>query len=526
MKRKLLSIILVLFIFGCKNDPKDGSIKFPLEDPLTHAKIRPITEDFLEEKTDSIKKYYQAFNNYEIWYNDENRRDLINEIKFSYQEGLNPKDYNYDTIKSLENRRKKLSDNEVIKYDILLTESFEKLANNLHGGKTNPKRIYENWDIPVKKIKLIKLFYKGIKYKAIASTFKTIKPQHITYKTLKKSLIDLNNLPEYNFKKNYIKDKIELNDTIQEIVLIKKKLIYWKDYKNKDSILTPIYDNKTFLAIKKFQKRHGLSPDGVIGQGTIKALNYSQNDRREQIYANLERWKWFPKDFGSDYLLINLPDYQLAYVHNKDTLTTRRVVVGKATRQTPIISSKLSNFVFNPTWTVPPTIIKEDLTPSATKNRNYFNNTRITIYDTTGNEVTSEDWNPENSKTYRYVQTSGYNNSLGLVKFNFNNRHSVYLHDTNHRDYFVREYRALSSGCVRIENPISLAELILSKENKKKWTKKQVDKLIENKKTQYVSLNNSNINVFLFYWTSWSNNEGLQFREDIYNLDKTLFRAL
>ena len=285
---------------------------------------------------------------------------------------------------------------------------------------------------------------------------------------------------------------------LNEIVQIKKHLIYWKDFKNRDSIITPIYDKYTVQAIKRFQKRHGLSPDGVIGQGTLKALNITQNERREQIYANLERWRWFPDDFGDEYLLINLPDYKLSYVLNNDTIAERRIVVGKPSRETPILSSKISNFVFNPTWTVPPTIIKEDLTPSALKNRNYFNRNRISIYDSKGQLVSPENWNSSKAKSYRYVQIPGYDNSLGLVKFNFPNRHSVYLHDTNHRDYFVREYRALSSGCVRIENPLQLSETILKKEDEKKWNKSEIDTIINRKTTRYIPLKNSNINIYLF----------------------------
>jgi L,D-transpeptidase YcbB len=527
MIKNLLILFVAVLMFSCKNEHKETSTKkLPVEDPISHVMIRPIPLASLENKNDSIKLFYQKFKEYEIWYDNKNRADLIHEIKNCDQDGLDINDYNYDTIISLEKRRKELTDDEIINYDILLTESFEKLATHLHCGKTKPKDIYNDWDIAAKSIALSDKLLNAIKTQTVSSTFKETKPQHTTYASLKKSLVILNNLPEYNLRKIAIKDKIEPNDTINEIISIKEHLIYWKDLKNKDSIISPYYDENTFLAIKKFQKRHGLKPDGVIGNATIKALNYSKEERKEQIYANLERWKWFPENFGEEYLIINLPNYSLDYVINNDTVTSRRVVVGKPQRKTPIISSKLSNFVFNPTWTVPPTIIKEDLTPSATKNREYFSRSRITIYDKSGKEVSSEDWNPDSAKSYRYVQVSGYNNSLGLVKFNFPNRHSVYLHDTNHRDFFVREYRALSSGCVRIENPLQLAEVILKNEDKDNWNKSKIDTIIKNKKIKYVSLKNLDVNIYLFYWTSWCNNKELQFREDIYNLDKKLYSAL
>ena len=527
MIRKILLFSILFFFINCKNEKKTTSeVKLPLEDPITHTIIRPIDLSLLKEKNDSIQLYYKKFNDYEIWFNNENRIDLINEIKLCHKEGLIPNDYNLDKILTLEKKRTSMDDSEIIAYDIFLTETFQKLANHLHCGKTNPKDIYDNWDIPQKKISLSILLFKAIKLRMVATTFKEIKPQHSTYKSLKKSLITLNNLPEYKLKKIHLKEKIEPNDTLNEIVEIKKHLMYWKDFKNRDSTITSIYDNNTVIAVKKFQKRHGLSPDGIIGQGTLKALNYTQNERREQIYANLERWRWFPENFGGEYILINLTDYKLAYVVNNDTIAERRIVVGKPSRETPILSSKLSNFVFNPTWTVPPTIIKEDLTPSATKNRNYFSRTRITIYDSKGQIINPENWNPNKSKSYRYVQKPGYDNSLGLVKFNFPNRHSVYLHDTNHRDYFTREYRALSSGCIRIEKPLKLSEIILKKEDENKWNNSEIDTLINKKETKFIPLKKSNVNIYIFYWTSWYSKDELQFREDIYNLDSKLFEAL
>ena len=527
MIKKILLISISLFFINCKNDKKPISeVKLPLEDPITHAKIRPIDVDLIATKNDSIKLYYKKFDNYEIWFNLENRTDLINEIKSSTKEGLLPNDYNFEKIVELEEKRTNMSDSEVIAYDVFLTESFQKIATHLHCGKTNPKDVYKNWDIPQKTIALSDILHKAIKLRMIATAFKDLKPQHTTYKSLKKSLTILNTFPDYKLKKIHIKDKIEPNDTLNEVVQIKKHLLYWKDFVNRDSIITPIYDKNAVAAVKKFQKRHGLKPDGVIGQGTLKALNFSLNERIEQTIVNLERWRWFPDNFGEEYLLINLPDYKLSYVTNNDTIAERRIVVGKPSRETPILSSKLSNFVFNPTWTVPPTIIKEDLTPSAAKNRSYFSRNRISIYNSKGELIAPENWNPNKSNSYRYVQTPGVDNSLGLVKFNFPNRHLVYLHDTNHRDYFVREYRALSSGCIRIEKPLQLSETILKKEDEKIWNNSEIDTIINKKVTRYVPLKKSNINIYLLYWTSWSNKEGLQFREDIYKLDSKLLNAL
>lgn len=528
MLKKLLQIFLLSFLlFSCNkkkiepNNNNDDLVKTTGSDYV----VRPIDSLSLKKMSDSIALYYFKLKNYEIWYDDENRNDLLNEIKYCYKDGLNPDDYSFEEIIALENKRNTMKDDEIIDYDILLTKTFKKIATHLYKGKLDPKKLYSDWDLSKPEIALSPILEEAIKEKTVASAFKKLKPQHYTYKQIKKSLLLLDKYPDYNFKKIEIDKKIEINDTVDVIVPIKKRLAYWKDYSSNDSIVTPIYDTLTFKAIKRFQSRHGLKPDGVIGQGTVKALNFTKKERIEQIYANLERWKWFPADFGNEYLLANLPDFDLVYVKENDTIATHRIVIGTPKRKTPILSSKMSNFVFNPTWTVPPTIIKEDLTPSAKRNIEYFSRTRITIYDKSGQVVEPNSWNPENSKSYRYVQAPSYNNSLGLVKLNFPNRHAVYLHDTNHRDYFVREYRALSSGCVRVENPLSLTEKILKNEGEK-WNKAEIDSIIKKKNTKIVSVKN-NINVYLLYWTNWlSKDNKLQFRNDVYNLDKDLYAAL
>lgn len=525
MIKSIPYIFICFTLLACKNGTNDVAIDDSLiKDATTQEVVRPLLPEHIETLKDSIKIYYSKLNNYEIWYSIKNRTELIDEIKNCYKDGLNPEDYNIETIVSLEEKRKKLGDEEIIKYDILLTETFEKIALHLHRGKLNPKKLYKDWDLNPKPISLSVFLEKAIKSKTVAETFNELKPKHFVYNKIKESLVVIDKYPDYKFEKIDVKNKIQLHDTLNAIIGIKKKLAYWKDYTRKDSVTTAIYDTITFLAVKKFQSRHGLKPDGVIGKGTIQALNVTKEQRKQQIIANLERWKWFPEDLGKQYLLVNLPNYNIVYVNKKDTVAEHNIVVGTPKRNTPILTSQLSNLVFNPTWTVPPTIIKEDLTPSAKKNLDYFTKTRMTIYDSTGNVVTPEEWDPENSKTYRYVQVSGYNNSLGLVKFNFPNRHTVYLHDTNHRDYFSREYRALSSGCVRVENPLILAEKILFNEDEG-WTTKEIDSIINKKNIKTVPIKNT-INVYLLYWTNWLDKEGLQFREDIYNLDKNLYTAL
>lgn len=526
MLKKITYFMLLTLFFGCEEKTAKKTITddFIYKKPVTKEIVRPINVTFLEKETDSIKKYYEILGNFEIWYHKTNRQDLINEIKLSYREGLLPEDYHYKKIKALEESRNQLSDEDIIRYDILLTRTFEKLANHLHTGKLNPKKLYNDWDLEKKEIALSQKLENAIKENKVASLFKNLKPKDEIYRKIKKSLLVLETYPDYKFGKISLQNKIVINDSSDVIIDIKKRLAYWNDYQNRDSIITNVYDSLTVEAVKKFQKRHNLSPDGVIGFGTIKALNYSKNERREQIIANLERWKWFPNDFGETYLLVNLPEYKLSFVSNKDTITTERIIIGKASRKTPILTSKLTNFVFNPTWTVPPTILKEDLTPAASKSRGYFEKNRITIYNKKGEVISAEDWLPENARSYRYVQRPGSDNSLGLVKFNFSNRHSVYLHDTNNRGNFTRENRAMSSGCVRVENPLRLAKKIMKKEDDD-WTIEKIDTIVAQKNSKLIPIKND-VKVHLLYWTNTLDKNQLKFYDDCYNLDKEVFNKL
>jgi murein L,D-transpeptidase YcbB/YkuD len=526
MNKLNLFILLCIFI-SCKNEPLKTEVA--LKNTVATSSVRAedsiikIDSVFLITfNSETLRAFYKATNYKAVWQSDEKRKTILDELSKSEEEGLNPADYDIKTLQDYEKKFNTLDLLSLAKYDVALTYNFEKYLSHITNGKLSPQELYGNWDLKKNKIDTNETLTQLLESDSLTTKIEQLKPQHIVYKSLKKALRLIESFPKDDFKTIEITRKITPNDTNSSVIAVKKRLIYWKDLRAKDSLST-IYDNETILAVKKFQSRHGLAADAIIGKGTIAALNYSKKQRKQQIIANLERWKWYPKEMTNEYIVINIPDYRLTLVKNRDTLRTHKVIVGRAKRKTPILSSKLTQAVFNPTWTVPPTILREDVIPAILKSRNYLSNTNIRLYDSNKNEVNPANWRLSRAYTYRYVQSPGTFNSLGMVKIIFPNRFSVYLHDTNHRDYFEKIDRSLSSGCVRVDNPLELTEYLL--DDPINWNLEKITETLQNEKIKFVPIKKQ-VAFYLLYWSAWSEDNKLIFRDDIYNLDADLYQKL
>lgn len=564
MKPIYLLLPLIIFIC-CKNDSSEkiaDTISFR-KIPFVNPAIKIDSTLLASFNNPDLIAFYQNYGSETVWHSKDDRAIVLDEFKNCTLEGLLPNDYNYDKLLSFENKHEQLEELKLVEYDLLFTQSIQKYISHIYKGKIAPKSIYRDWDLKEKTIDVNSVLFEAIATKNFKAKLEDCKPKHIVYQKLKESLRLLNTFPEDTIPFIILrpKDKIGFNKPHRLIKTIKQRLMYWHDMPKKDT-LTNLYDKETQEAVKLFQARHGLYPDGVIGKGTALAINYTRNQRIEQVVSNLERWRWFANDFGKNYLLINIPDYNIVAVKEKDTMLQQRVVVGKDTRQTPVIESKVTNINLNPNWTVPPTILKEDLYPDAIKDKSVFAKRGLTILDAKNNEISPWDWKIEDARKYKYVQNPGRDSSLGLMKINFPNKFSVYLHDTNHRDFFAYNYRSLSSGCVRLEKPLEMAAYLINDEEK--WSLKTIqdttdinyyNKLqqkkeakIEKKIAKLLAKNPllviperkivkpelktivvkvaDEVQIHQLYWTAWSEKGVLQFREDIYCRDADLYSKL
>ena len=290
-----------------------------------------------------------------------------------------------------------------------------------------------------------------------------------------------------------------------------------------------IFDEDLKNAVISFQKKHGLSSDGVVGGQTQRFLNISADKKISIIRLNLERMRWLPRDLGEKYLLINVPEYRLRLYENNHIILNMAVIVGDKKFPTPIFSDKMSYVVLNPSWNIPDSIAKNEIIPKLLKDPNYLADKGIDIYagwNGSPEKVDSKDVidsaileDEEYLRNFRFSQTSNEDNPLGRMKFMFPNKHSVYIHDTPAKSLFANSRRAYSHGCIRLSKPEELLSIIANED--KNLNIEKVNEILSSKVSEKSIGLDKKIPIHIIYLTSWvDENSVLQFREDIYNFDK------
>jgi murein L,D-transpeptidase YcbB/YkuD len=280
------------------------------------------------------------------------------------------------------------------------------------------------------------------------------------------------------------------------------------------------FDSYVEAAVRRFQARHGIQPDGILGEATFAALNIPAHVRLTQLSTNLTRLKVLTaKPLPARFVMVNIPAAQIEAVEDGVVVSRHTAVVGKVDRPSPIVNSKISEINFHPFWTVPASIIKKDLIPLMQGDPQYLTNYNIRVYDQSGNELQPAqiNWQTDEAVNYMFRQDPGDNNSLGRVKINFPSPDGVYMHDTPHKSLFNEDYRFDSSGCVRIQNIRELIVWILR--DTPGWDRAAIENEFRSGNRVDVQVVNP-IQLHWTYITAWSTTDGVvQFREDIYNLD-------
>jgi murein L,D-transpeptidase YcbB/YkuD len=283
-----------------------------------------------------------------------------------------------------------------------------------------------------------------------------------------------------------------------------------------------VYGDELAAAVARFQRRHGLEPDGVVEPRGVAAMNVPVASRIKQLELNLDRWRWLPRDLGERHIFVNVPDFRLEVREGQRIALSMNVITGAKSTPTPILSETMTHIVFSPYWNVPDGIAAGETIPAVQSDPSFLDRNQIEVVATSGRVVdpSTIDWSSatdEGAFPYRFRQRPGSSNSLGLVKFMFPNDYDVYLHDTPAGVLFKRAYRALSHGCVRVEHPQALAEYLLR--DQPEWTSERIAAAMHAGEEKHVKLRRP-VPVHLMYWTARVHEDGtIHFRPDVYGRD-------
>jgi len=470
-----------------------------------------------------LQRFYIDRDFHPVW-DLKSSTDLIDYINDIGAQGLEPKDYHLIALLDLQ----RMGGIQKADFEILLSDAFVILASHLISGKVNPQTIDSEWKTIRREGKPFDVLKRILEGARVKDVLDQLAPDFKTYDKLKSRLADLRLTSDRVWLTLPSGETLKPGLSDSRIVLLRNRLIESQDLDTTAFSTSELYDSMLFHGVKKFQRRHGLIPDGNVGKNTVAELNISKNERIDQLIVNLERCRWLPETLGNHYIMVNIPAFELEVVKKGKVEMEIVTAVGKPYRKTPVFSQKLSYIVFNPYWTIPPTILAKDMLPAQAKNPNHFKNLNIKVLNQSGSEVDAStiNWVAMEGQQFPYMlrQEPGANNALGAVKFIFPNIFNVYMHDTNHREVFIKEERALSSGCIRLEKPLELAEYLLV--NNGKLTKIQFDDIVKNKKDYSVILGEE-VMVHIQYWTSFVDETGaLNFRKDVYQRDKPVLIAL
>jgi murein L,D-transpeptidase YcbB/YkuD len=464
-------------------------------------------------------------------------RIMLDCIQESASQGMDPSQYHFRILNTLLARIKKQwpmpHPGDVSDADILLTDAFFTLAGHLRAGRVNPENLYPSWAAFGHAPDLIGALNRALTSGSLRQELKRQLPPHSRYHKLQEAYEHYEQIARLGgWPRVPAGENLEYGDRSERVLALSQRLAVSRDLPlGPWSTISPRFTERVETAVRRFQERHGLRVDGIVGPRTLAALNVSAEERAVQTALNLERWRWIPRDLGSPHVRVNVADFRLVFQDADGFEWEQRVIVGKTARRTPVFSDQITYLVLNPAWNVPRSIMIKDILPQVVKNPEYLEKNSMTLLSGWGEGA--EEIDPQSitwqevdisSFPYRLRQEPGPDNALGRIKFMFPNPFSVYLHDTPHKTLFERVSRDFSSGCIRLEQPLRLALDLL--EPDPEWDLPALQEALASKETRIVRLSRP-VPVHLLYWTAWVNDAGqVNFREDIYNRDRKLQVAL
>jgi murein L,D-transpeptidase YcbB/YkuD len=475
------------------------------------------------------RDFYARHENGMAWIEDKHPRPqmdvFIQALAAADAEGLDPETYSYSALAAQRKEagkgfltRKGFEPAQAARLDAWLTYLYMKYSSDLADGVSDLAHADRTWQIEPEAFDPLQHLEQALSTNDVEGSLRALLPNAPQYTRLRDSLAAYRKIAAAGgWPQIAPRARFKTGQTSEHVTLLAARLKASGDYQGAVSTDRMPFSPDLVEAVKHFQMRHGLEPDGVPGPAVIAAMNLPVETRIDQIRLNLERWRWLPRDLGSRHILVNIPQYHLEVWENGAPALTMRVVVGRKDTQTPIFNDRMTHIVFSPYWNVPPGIAQNETLPAIMSDAAFLERNNMEVLDRSGQVVDPAAIDLSDPARYRFRQRPGAANSLGLVKFMFPNQFNVYLHDTPADSLFARASRSFSHGCVRVEDPQALARYLLR--DQPEWTETKIVEAMHAGEERHVKLKEG-IPVYLGYWTASAGPEGVQFRSDVYGIDR------
>ncbi|MBW8685157.1 L,D-transpeptidase family protein [Chitinophaga rhizophila] len=546
LRDNLLIVIVLLSLFACNRkrvlrereivgDVRQLSEVIP-ENIVERLEFIADNQDVMEDSvpvlsTAALNYFYQQTNNSPVWSSggvlDTQGDSLFSYVMHADEAGLRPADYH---SVALQRAMKRIQEDATAKkdatlwaqVDLLMTDAFMKMATHLRFGTGPRDSITLRKDSTYSDTLLANYLTAALHQHIIGATLRGQEPQYQGYQLLKSAWA--------NFKGKYSGmqwDSLPASytDTPAFRQLLINRLVQSGHvdtsggHSTDTSLLRP--------GIKAFQKEFNMYEDGQAGKKTIQALNKSFTDWESQIAVNMDRWRKLPDSLPQRYIMVNVPGYRMELWDSGMVVVASRVIVGAPRTRTPLLNSRMTNFVMYPYWRVPYSIATKEMLPAIKKDIGYLHRKNLEVINSKGEAIdpNSVDWNKLTKNYFPYVlrQMDGIENSLGIMKFNFMNKFAVYLHDTNSRGLFNNSYRALSHGCVRVQQWDSLS-MYLTKDDTR-HPRDSMRKWLANGEKRQIDIQRA-VPIYFRYFTAESRDGQMVWHEDIYGEDKVLLKQM
>lgn len=412
----------------------------------------------------------------------------------------------------------RISPEQAPEVDARTTATFLRYFTHLIGGRLDPRALQSLWTLKPERPDLAAALSAAVKNNDLETAMRRLQPQQPEYLELEKALVRYRGIAaKGGWPSIPANTRLKPNQQSPVVPTLRRRLVIEGDLDPaRENDQSPVYDGDTMSAVKRFEERHRIEPDGIVDPATVAALNVPVEQRIRTIELNLERWRWLPDPMPARHFIVNVPDFRLEAIEQGKPVIEMRVVVGEPDNKTPIFADSMTHVVFSPYWNVPAGIAKDETIPRATRDPGFLDRNNMEVVDKSGQvlDPSSVDWS--NPDALRIRQRPGRGNALGGVKFIFPNNFDVYLHDTNATKLFDRIERGFSHGCVRVEEPQKLAQYVLR--DQPEWTPEAIAAAMASGQEKHVKLATP-IPVYIVYKTAWVHDGGVRFLKDLYGYD-------